>query len=88
MTRTLAFFLKPGGVLIVADMAKTEKGDIILPDEVAHIVSHRAGFSKEDIEKVFVGAALQSFSFEPATSAKHRGKDVDFFIAKGVKSLV
>jgi len=33
----------------IAEMAKTEVGDIILPGEVAYIVTHYADFSKEDM---------------------------------------
>jgi hypothetical protein len=88
VSRILACFLKPGGTLLVADMMKTESCENILPDTVAHIVSHQAGFCEEDIRKSFDRAQLESFGFEMATSAKVHGKMVDFFIAKGRKPVV
>jgi hypothetical protein len=86
VTRTLAFFLKPGGTLLVADFTSVNTKDNVSPDEVAHIVPHRAGLSREDIEKAFTGAALVSFSFETVASGRLHGMEVDFFLAKGVKA--
>ncbi|KAF8162776.1 S-adenosyl-L-methionine-dependent methyltransferase [Crassisporium funariophilum] len=92
ITRTLAFFLKPGGVLLVVDLLKSEDlpdAESIFPEHVHHIVAHKAGFSEEDIRTVFEDAGLSSFFFEPsAISAKKHGNPVKLFIAKGTKPFL
>jgi len=78
-TRTLAFFLKPGGCLLVVDFMKTEQ-------PIQEDVPHRWGFTEEDIRKAFNDAGLERFSFDQFTKAKFHGQSVDLFLAKGTKS--
>lgn len=87
MTRTLAFFLKPGGCLLVADKQKMENDEKFLPDDPHHMVAHSGGISEGDLRKAFEGAGLESFHSEYATSLKMGGVDVDYFLAKGVKPV-
>jgi 2-polyprenyl-3-methyl-5-hydroxy-6-metoxy-1,4-benzoquinol methylase len=89
VTRTLTFFLKPGGSLMVADIVKSSDSDKIFQHNASHasIVPHVGGFEEEEILGAFKAAGLQDISFEKATSAKKNGSSVDFFLAKGVKSL-
>ncbi|KAG6877398.1 hypothetical protein C0992_010041 [Termitomyces sp. T32_za158] len=90
VTGVLVHFLKPGGVLLVVDLAKHtgerahdghEHGHLI-PDQYHHIVPHRDGISEQDIRKAFESAGLNSFSFSDSLVAKD---DVRLFLAKGRK---
>ncbi|GBE82817.1 Uncharacterized methyltransferase [Sparassis crispa] len=83
--RTLVFFLKPGGSLLVTDVMKDADESELFPQNVHHIVAHPHGFDKSDMRKVFEGAGLSDFRFTSAFSAKFHGKDVKCFLAKGVK---
>jgi len=79
ITRTLCFFLKPGGCLLVADFMKSA-------EPVPEHVPNNGGFTEEDIQKAFVGAGLEGFSIDQFTKAKFHGQTVDLFLAKGTKS--
>jgi len=87
ITRTLAFFMKPGATLLVTDILLSEAGEF-LPDAAvgnAHLtVAHRHGFSEADIRGMFEGAGLVQVEFTPTFSAKMAGKDIRFFLARGV----
>ncbi|KAJ6607512.1 S-adenosyl-L-methionine-dependent methyltransferase [Mycena sp. CBHHK59/15] len=80
-TRTLCFFLKPGGCLLVVDFMKSA-------EPVPENVPNNGGFAEEDIEKAFVGAGLKDFSIEQFTKAKFHGQIVSLFLAKGTKSAL
>lgn len=82
VTKVLAYFLKPGGTLLVVDLEKT---DVDIHDSHNDIVPHRGGIEKVDIENAFRSAYLESFSYSRAFSAKLKGHPVALFIAKGVK---
>ena len=91
VTRALAFFLKPGGVLLVVDILNTTEGcanagaESIFPDHVHHIIAHKAGFTEEDIRVTFTSAGLVSFYMEAAIPVKKHNKDFRLFLAKGTK---
>lgn len=87
MTHTLAFFLKPGGSLLVSDILKSSDGVSTLKAIPLDIVAHQGGFEDADIRKAFDAAGLHLATFEKVTSAKKDGQDIDFFLTKGVKSL-
>jgi len=97
VTRTLAFFLKPGGVLLVVDILKTSQGcanadaslsaESIFPEHVHHIVSHKTGFTEDDIRATFTNAGLMSFYMEAAIPVKKHDKDFQLFLAKGTKPV-
>lgn len=90
----LAYFLKPGGALLVVDLLKTDdahaEGHVHhheIPDN-AHYVAHKGGFREVDMKNVFESAGLSSFDFDPkALAGQHHGHDAHLFIAKGVKPL-
>ncbi|KAJ7118943.1 S-adenosyl-L-methionine-dependent methyltransferase [Mycena epipterygia] len=79
ITRTLCFFLKPGGCLLVADFMKSAQ-------PVPENVPNNGGFTEEEIQAAFVGAGLEAFSIDQFTKAKFHGQMVNLFLAKGTKS--
>ncbi|KAF9009517.1 S-adenosyl-L-methionine-dependent methyltransferase [Cyathus striatus] len=86
-TRTLSFFLKPGGVLLVIDNVPMEVKDIPESEQYKHIVPHRSfGFLEEDMRKFFEGAGLTDFVYSHVPSSKSGG-DNEIFLAKGRKPL-
>jgi hypothetical protein len=88
VTRTLAFFLKPGGSLMVSDILKPSNEDEVFQHgSHAHIVPHKGGFKEADMRKAFDAAELQDMSFDKVTSGEKHGRNIDFFLAKGVKLL-
>jgi len=87
VTRILAFFLKPGGSLMVSDIMKPLNGDDVFHGAHEHIVAHKGGFEEGDIQKAFDAANLHNMSFEKVSSAIKDGRTIDLFLAKGVKSL-
>jgi 2-polyprenyl-3-methyl-5-hydroxy-6-metoxy-1,4-benzoquinol methylase len=101
VTRDIVEFLKPSGMLAVADIAaRVQHGaDVvgdgvneseseappIIPAEYEHLVSHTHGFTEEYMRALFEGAGLVNFTFDQFTSAKWHGRDIDFFLATGTK---
>lgn len=87
VTRELVSYLKPGGTLAVADIARGgEDAPPVIPAEYEHIVAHTRGFAEEEMRALFEGAgALENFAFERFASAKRAGRDVHFFLATGTK---
>ncbi|EMD34311.1 hypothetical protein CERSUDRAFT_107518 [Gelatoporia subvermispora B] len=91
VTRTLTYFLKPGGSLLVADvMAKEEdmekdKSLEIFPEHVQHVVAHHGGFDEAKMRRTFEGAGLEHFGFKKGVPGKMHGKNVHLFVARGVK---
>ncbi|KAF7294563.1 Methyltransf-11 domain-containing protein [Mycena indigotica] len=78
-TGVLAFFLKPGGYLLVVDFTTSDK---VIPEDVPN----RFGFSKDQICAAFEGAGLIEVDFEQLSSARFHGQTVDLFLARGKKS--
>ncbi|KAJ7247613.1 S-adenosyl-L-methionine-dependent methyltransferase [Mycena haematopus] len=78
ITRTLSFFLKPGGCLLVADFMQSA-------EPVPEDVPNKRGFTEEDIQGAFVGAGLEDVSIDPFTEARFHGQIVKLFLAKGTK---
>ncbi|EMD33320.1 hypothetical protein CERSUDRAFT_56822, partial [Gelatoporia subvermispora B] len=90
ITRTLVFFLKPGGSLLVADMlpsAETaEKASEEYPEHVRHTVAHFNGFDEAQIRRTFEDAGLGQFHFMDQLTGTILGKNFRLFIARGVKT--
>jgi len=58
----------------------------LFPKEVHHIVAHRGGFSKEDMERTFKAAGLEDFSMKATSSSAQitmHGRHVRLFVARG-----
>lgn len=99
LTKILAFFLKPGGSLMVADKERpSEKtAETVVHAEDTSVektaekhIGHAHGFTEEDIKSAFEGAGLKSVSHEHVASAtplKGNGNypDVGIFLAQAVK---
>ncbi|OCH86196.1 S-adenosyl-L-methionine-dependent methyltransferase [Obba rivulosa] len=91
ITRTLAFFLKPGGSLLVADVMADEKHQDeekppeIFPEHVRHVVAHHGGFDEAEMRRIFEGAGLGQFQFKKGVPGKMHSKNVRLFVARGVK---
>jgi 2-polyprenyl-3-methyl-5-hydroxy-6-metoxy-1,4-benzoquinol methylase len=94
VTRDIVEYLKPSGMLAVADIAACVRaadgdgggGEVpIIPAEYEHLVSHTRGFTEEYMRALFEGAGLVNFTFDQFTSAKWHGRDIDFFLATGTK---
>ncbi|EDR10828.1 uncharacterized protein LACBIDRAFT_315686 [Laccaria bicolor S238N-H82] len=90
ITRTLAFFLKPNGVLLVIDLLKSDDAETedLFPDHGHHIVAHKGGFKEDDLRTAFREAGLTAFMFNDAMTVKRRGHDLKLFIAKGTKPIL
>ena len=83
-TKTISHFLKPSGCLIVVDLEKT---DADIDQSHLHIVPHPGGIKRDDIQRAFQQAGLDSFTYSAAFDAKLKGTPVTLFIAKGTKPL-
>lgn len=94
ITKTLAFFLKPSGVLFVVDITPKESegssapDQALFPEKYRHVVAHHHGLSEGAMKAAFDGAGLTSFSFEPISPVQIHEHDAILFIAKGVKPAV
>ncbi|KAF9453665.1 S-adenosyl-L-methionine-dependent methyltransferase [Macrolepiota fuliginosa MF-IS2] len=83
ITRILASFLKPGGVLIVADIIHLEE-EYELPAKHGHSVPHKHGLSKGDMQGAFDAAGLTMKVFEDIPRAAE-SEDMNLFLAVGEK---
>ncbi|KDR81973.1 hypothetical protein GALMADRAFT_240367 [Galerina marginata CBS 339.88] len=93
ITKTLAFFLKPGGILFVVDVTPKEasgssssSSSSLFPEQYQHVVAHQHGISQEAIKAAFDGAGLNSFTFEPFSTVTIHDKEGTIFVAKGEKA--
>ncbi|VDC00121.1 unnamed protein product [Peniophora sp. CBMAI 1063] len=73
ITALLARFLKPGGVLLVVDLMTrfnnkfgSSKREEIFSLAHQHLVPHRYGFTREQMQAMFDEAGLEGFKFETA----------------------
>ncbi|KAK0498979.1 S-adenosyl-L-methionine-dependent methyltransferase [Armillaria luteobubalina] len=90
ITRILAYFLKPGGALLVTDRVSPDavSNTEDIPGKYGAFIPHKSGFSEEDMRKLFEGAGLESFSMNiiPGATMDMLGlKGQKLFLAKGVK---
>ncbi|KAJ7684439.1 S-adenosyl-L-methionine-dependent methyltransferase [Mycena polygramma] len=82
VTRILAFFLKPGGTLLIVDYPKMDYTAV--PDAVM-IIAHKGGISEAAIKEVYKGAGLGDFERVLFKGPKTDMHPEDIFLAKGVK---
>ncbi|CAE6434501.1 unnamed protein product [Rhizoctonia solani] len=87
VTKTLVSYLKPGtGILVVVDMIRSPESEKLHRDH-GHVVVYKGGFEEESIKSAFVDAAgLQNYSFKPAFQMGWQERQVDLFIATGVRA--
>ncbi|KAF9453667.1 hexaprenyldihydroxybenzoate methyltransferase [Macrolepiota fuliginosa MF-IS2] len=86
VTRTLTFFLKPGGALMVVDIVHSEEVYASMAER-GHIVPHKHGLSREQIHEAFAAAGLSMKLFESIPpSVEHPSKDL--FLAVGERPSV
>jgi SAM-dependent methyltransferase len=100
VTRTLAYFLKPGGSLLVADILRpssTSTGSDdqhsghppLFPETYHHIVPHKHAFSESDVREAYDAAGLCHFRFnviDQLPNCQMHGRGMNFFLAKGTKA--
>ncbi|KAF8162777.1 S-adenosyl-L-methionine-dependent methyltransferase [Crassisporium funariophilum] len=88
VTRMLAYFLRPGGALVIIDNFPTDE-DALSPQQRQeqqdhkHVIAHMHGFSEDAVRKIFEGAGLGSITYEKLPTVD---EDSVLFIAKGIKS--
>ncbi|KAH9890508.1 S-adenosyl-L-methionine-dependent methyltransferase [Cubamyces lactineus] len=88
-TRALAYFLKPGGSLLVADLKAAPDGKELIPSTHHHLVPHKHGLSEEMMRTTFEGAGLVEFEMTEAGTFKFNEAtpEATWFIARGVKPV-
>ncbi|PPQ93763.1 hypothetical protein CVT25_008143 [Psilocybe cyanescens] len=91
ITKILAFFLKPGGALLIIDNMPRKDAKptdpSIFPEEFGHVVAHINGFTEEVMKKTMEGAGLVSFTFDRIMDFHSHGRDTSLFIAQARKPL-
>ncbi|KAJ3511264.1 hypothetical protein NLJ89_g4202 [Agrocybe chaxingu] len=68
ITKMLAFFLKPGGALLIVDILdKPENATEVpkIPEKYRHVIAHTSGFKEEQFRAVMQGAGLTTTVFIP-----------------------
>ncbi|KAI0333132.1 S-adenosyl-L-methionine-dependent methyltransferase [Cubamyces sp. BRFM 1775] len=88
-TRTLAFFLKPGGSILVADLKAAPDGKELVPSTHHHLVPHKHGFTEEAMRTAFESAGLVEFEMTEMGTYKFNEATPEstWFIARGVKPV-
>jgi hypothetical protein len=85
-TRILAFFLKPGGYLIITDIMRGDEDNAQkVPDKYAHMVAHTHGFTQQEIQDTFSSAGLIDIDYKSILNTHWQGKPMEIFLAKGRK---
>lgn len=87
ITRTLAFFLKPGGSLLIVDIKAAPDGRVLFPETHLHLVPHKHGLTEETVRTTFEEAGLVQFVWKdmPPMTENPYLPDAVWFIARGVK---
>ncbi|KAJ7491093.1 S-adenosyl-L-methionine-dependent methyltransferase [Mycena latifolia] len=82
-TRLLAFFLKPGGTLLVIDAPTMDVS--AMPAEFVPVIAHKGGISEAAIKAAYDGAGLANFRCVLFKGPKGDMMPEDMFVATGVK---
>lgn len=94
VTAALAEVLSPGGSLLIADFkphsgekSEDKAADLALMPEKPKdgVVAHHAGYSEDDVKKLFIDGGLELESYKHAVSFDLWEKYMEVFVAKGVK---
>lgn len=80
----LASFLEDRGMLLVCDF-RSLTGDVVVGEEYANIVPHRAGLSVAQMKEAFDRAGLSGFTCEDIIDAQVHGVNTTIFIAKAMR---
>ncbi|KAJ7700863.1 S-adenosyl-L-methionine-dependent methyltransferase [Mycena rosella] len=83
-TRLLAFFLKPGGTLIVVDFPTMDIAAV--PADFVDVIAHKGGIPEAAIKEVYDGAGLGGFRYVLFKGPKSDMHPEEMFLASGVKS--
>lgn len=89
-TRLLASFLKPEtGILLVSDLLKgLHEHEFCRPcshTHTHHAVVHRGGLTEDEVRVSFEQAGLVDVDFEIVHTVRKDGRDVEIFMAQGVR---
>jgi len=84
VTKNLFSYLKQGGALLVVDLVRG-KHAADFHSHGKNIIAHRGGFVESEIRAVFEGAGLEKFEWSIAAEVSSQGRELELFIAKGVK---
>ncbi|RDX41019.1 S-adenosyl-L-methionine-dependent methyltransferase [Lentinus brumalis] len=86
ITRALAAHLKPGGSLLVSDIKAEADDRELIPAAHHGMVPHAHGIDEARLRATFEGAGLGWFGMkDAATHLSPEGKEITWFIARGVK---
>lgn len=85
-TRILAGLLKPGGTLLVVDLAATADNKELIPPTHHHMVPHKHGLTEDVMRRAFEGAGLAEFEMREAhRTMTAKFGETNWFLARGVK---
>ena len=93
-TKTIAYHLKPGGKLLVADFMTSIMDMDSASEKVRAAVPHLEGFSENAIREMFEGAGLVDFKYAkvwhgpipiPDTNIPEQDRMADVFLAEGTQ---
>ncbi|KAI0806745.1 hypothetical protein C8Q74DRAFT_1187653, partial [Fomes fomentarius] len=90
ITRVLAYYLKPGGSLLVADNKAEDDQRQLVPESYHCLVPQKHGISEQTLRTTFEGAGLGQFAMKVAGKEKTHfpGQDemeITWLIARGIK---
>ncbi|KAJ7494435.1 S-adenosyl-L-methionine-dependent methyltransferase, partial [Mycena galericulata] len=86
-TRLLAFFLKPGGVMLVTDFPTMDVSTTAMPADFAHTIAHKGGIFEAVIKEAYDGVGLVGFAAGGVQEAQTLMHPEEIFLASGVKLL-
>lgn len=84
----LASLLKPGGTLLVVDLAAVAGNTELIPPTHHHVVPHAHGLTEDAMRAAFEGAGLTGFEIgEAHRTMTARFGETHWFLARGVKPV-
>ncbi|KAJ6630224.1 S-adenosyl-L-methionine-dependent methyltransferase [Mycena sp. CBHHK59/15] len=85
VTRTLAFFLKPSGVLLIVDFPTMDAAGMNVPEDIQRTIAHKHGIPEAAIQEVYAAAGLEDVQLVFFKGPKSDMHPEDIFVASGVK---
>ncbi|KAL1947203.1 hypothetical protein VTO73DRAFT_14164 [Trametes versicolor] len=87
-TRVLTSLLKPGGTLLVVDLAAVAGSTELIPPTHHDVVPHTHGLTEDAMRAAFEGAGLTGFEMgEAHRTMTARFGETHWFLARGVKPV-